>query len=73
MMRARQKQGRWSGSMWNARRAVLVVAVALVPAAIHAQPYVTARGAIIVDADSGAVIWETNADEPLPPARAPPR
>jgi D-alanyl-D-alanine carboxypeptidase/cell division protein FtsN len=44
------------------------MAVALLPAAVHAQPYVTARGAIIVDADSGAVIWESNADEPLPPA-----
>ena len=68
MMRARQKLGRWSGSMWNAWRAILVVAAALLPAAVHAQPYVTARGAIIVDADSGAVIWEMNADEPLPPA-----
>src|SRR5262245_32001858 len=68
MMRARQKLGRWSGSMRNAWRAVFVVAGALLPAAVHAQPYVTARGAIIVDADSGAVIWESNADEPLPPA-----
>jgi D-alanyl-D-alanine carboxypeptidase len=54
--------------MRNAWRAILMVAVALLPAAVHAQPYVTARGAIIVDADSGAVIWESNADEPLPPA-----
>ena len=38
------------------------------PAAVLAQPDVTARGAIIVDADTGAVIWEQNADEPLPPA-----
>ncbi len=41
---------------------------ALLPAAVHAVPEVTARGAIIVDADTGAVIWEQNADEPLPPA-----
>jgi D-alanyl-D-alanine carboxypeptidase len=68
MMRARLELGRWSGSMWNAWRAVLVVAVAMLPAAVLAQPDISARGAIIVDADTGAVIWERNADEPLPPA-----
>ncbi len=46
----------------------LAVVAAFMPAAALAQPEVTARGAIIVDADTGAVIWEMNADEPLPPA-----
>ena len=54
--------------MRNAWRAVLVAAVAMLPAAVFAQPEISARGAIIVDADTGAVIWERNADEPLPPA-----
>lgn len=49
-------------------RAILVVVAALLPAAAHAQPDVTARGAIIVDADTGVAIWEQNPDEPLPPA-----
>jgi D-alanyl-D-alanine carboxypeptidase/cell division protein FtsN len=46
----------------------MVVIAALVPPIAHAQPAVTARGAIIVDAETGAAIWELNADEPLPPA-----
>lgn len=52
------------------RATVVVLAVVAVwwPLALHAQPDVTARGAIIVDADSGAVIWEYDADRPLPPA-----
>ena len=33
-----------------------------------ANPRLTARAAIIMDASSGDVIWERNADEPLPPA-----
>jgi D-alanyl-D-alanine carboxypeptidase (penicillin-binding protein 5/6) len=53
--------------MTKSWRAILVVA-ALVPAAAHAQPDVTARGAIIVDAETGASVWELNADEALPPA-----
>jgi D-alanyl-D-alanine carboxypeptidase/cell division protein FtsN len=68
MMRSRLEPGRRSGSMRNAWQAVLVVAVAFLPATVLAQPEVSARGAIIVDADTGAVIWERNADEPLPPA-----
>ena len=33
-----------------------------------AEPSVTARAAIIVDAASGETLWERNADVPLPPA-----
>lgn len=54
--------------MWRATVVVLAGVAAFRPAAVHAQPDVTARGAIIVDADTGAVIWEQNADDPLPPA-----
>ena len=53
------------------RAALVALAAALmaaVPAVVYAQPAVTARGAIIVDAETGSVIWEKNADEPLPPA-----
>src|SRR5262245_16161465 len=53
------------------RAALVALAAALmaaVPEAAYAQPEVTARGAIVVDADTGSVIWEKNADEPLPPA-----
>src|SRR5262249_42642252 len=64
----RLRSGRWSGLMRNAGRAILVVVAAVVPWTVEAEPYVTARGAVIVDADSGAVIWEQNADEELPPA-----
>src|SRR5262249_57253543 len=42
--------------------------VVLLPSAIRAQPLVTASGAIIVDAPTGAVIWEQGADVPLHPA-----
>jgi D-alanyl-D-alanine carboxypeptidase len=41
----------------------------LVASAAHAaEPKVTARAAIIVDATNGEVIWERNGDLPLPPA-----
>jgi D-alanyl-D-alanine carboxypeptidase (penicillin-binding protein 5/6) len=42
------------------------VAAAVVPAV--AAPSVTARAAIIVDADTGETLWEHNADQALPPA-----
>jgi len=64
----------WGGGvvmMTKTWRAILVVVAAagwLLPSSVKAQPEVTARGAIIVDADTGAVIWEQNADQPLPPA-----
>jgi D-alanyl-D-alanine carboxypeptidase len=55
--------------MW-ARIAVVsgVLAAALVGRASAAEPSVTARAAVIVDAVSGETIWEKNADLPLPPA-----
>ncbi len=53
-------------SIWQV---AMVVAMPLVmPAFVAAQPQVTARGAIIVDAETGATVWELNADQPLPPA-----
>jgi serine-type D-Ala-D-Ala carboxypeptidase (penicillin-binding protein 5/6) len=42
--------------------------VALTARAMAAEPSVTARAAIVVDADTGETIWERNADQPLPPA-----
>lgn len=45
-----------------------VFAAAVVSSASAADPYVTARAAIIVDAASGEVLWERNPDLPLPPA-----
>lgn len=45
-----------------------VLVAALVAPANAAEPSVTARAAIIVDADTGETIWERNADQPLPPA-----
>jgi D-alanyl-D-alanine carboxypeptidase len=49
-------------------RAILALVVVLLPSATRAQPLVTASGAIIVDAPTGAVIWEQGADVPLHPA-----
>lgn len=47
----------------------LALAAALVAPVAHAgEPKVTARAAIIVDANDGEVIWERNGDLPLPPA-----
>src|SRR5262245_2491951 len=65
---ARLQSGRWGGAMRKTWRAIFAMVAAVLPAAVKAQPMVTARGAIIVDADTGSVIWELNADEPLPPA-----
>src|SRR5262245_36521338 len=45
-----------------------VLAAATTSVASAAEPSVTARAAIIVDAASGEVLWERNADWPLPPA-----
>jgi D-alanyl-D-alanine carboxypeptidase (penicillin-binding protein 5/6) len=44
------------------------LAATLVARADAADPSVTARAALIVDAGSGETIWEKNADLPLPPA-----
>ena len=49
-------------------RAILALVVVLLPSVTRAQPEVTATGAIITDANTGAVIWEQDADLPLPPA-----
>lgn len=50
--------------------ATIVLAMALVvPAVARAEgPYLTARAAILMDAASGQVLWEDDADVPLPPA-----
>ncbi len=45
-----------------------LAAVLVASVAGAAEPNVTARAAIIVDANSGEVIWERNGDLPLPPA-----
>ncbi len=54
--------------MWSKGRAILALVVVLLPSVTRAQPQVTATGAIIIDANTGAVIWEQDADLPLPPA-----
>ena len=54
--------------MWTKGRVVLALVVVLLPSVTRAQPQVTATGAIITDANTGAVIWEQDADLPLPPA-----
>lgn len=55
----------WSG-------VVAVVAMLLIPLEASARsgeaPRVTARAALVMDADSGTVIWERNGDLELPPA-----
>src|SRR5258705_7832428 len=59
--------GRW----WMRSSVVALVgafAAAVVSPALAADPYVTARAAIIVDANTGEVLWERNPDVPLPPA-----
>jgi len=54
--------------MWSKGRAILALVAVLLPSVTRAQPEVTATGAIIVDANTGAVFWEQDADLPLPPA-----
>jgi len=46
----------------------LVAALASSTPARAAEPYITARAAIIMDAATGEVVWERNSTEPLPPA-----
>lgn len=48
--------------------AVVVVAPMWTPAAFAAPPRIKARAAIVVDADTGEVLFERNPDERLPPA-----
>lgn len=45
-----------------------IVACFLVPLAAAAGPNITAKAAVIMDARTGVVLWERNADQPLPPA-----
>lgn len=56
--------------MW--RRAVMpalgAFALAMAGETRAAEPSVTARAAIIVNGSTGEVLWERNADAPLPPA-----
>lgn len=54
--------------MWGRVLLGSVLVAAMVPCARAAEPSVTARAAIIVDAASGEAIWERNADASLPPA-----
>ncbi len=66
--------------MWNRRRfargsisvlTVLVLVTAISPATAASRRQtstVTAKAAILIDRQTGAVLWEHNADLPLPPA-----
>jgi D-alanyl-D-alanine carboxypeptidase len=38
------------------------------PVGAHAAPSITARAAVIMDAKTGAILWERDADRSLPPA-----
>lgn len=54
---------------WGRTASVAVVATLLAAAAASAgELRLTARAAIIMDASTGTVIWEHNANDPLPPA-----
>ncbi len=46
----------------------LVGAPARAPASIGDPPNITAKAALVMDAQSGVVLWERNADDELPPA-----
>lgn len=50
---------------WCTRLALLVSWAAVAAAS---EPALTARAAIVVDAETGATLWEDNADAQLPPA-----
>src|SRR6516162_2967526 len=54
--------------MWGRVVVGLSVLTVFVPPSRAADPFVTARAAIIVDAATGEAVWEKNADAPLPPA-----
>ena len=54
--------------MWGRLVVGLSVLTIFVPPSSAADPSVTARAAIIVNAGTGEAIWEKNADAPLPPA-----
>src|SRR5678815_1341962 len=64
--------GRRGGSevvMWGRVFVLLGLAAAAAGSVANAdEPRVTARAAIIVDAGTGEVLWERNADWQLPPA-----
>jgi D-alanyl-D-alanine carboxypeptidase len=44
------------------------VASMWMPVGAHAAPSITAKAAVIMDAKTGAVLWERDGDRPLPPA-----
>jgi D-alanyl-D-alanine carboxypeptidase (penicillin-binding protein 5/6) len=46
----------------------LVVIPARAPAFIGDPPNITAKAALVMDVETGTVLWERNADEELPPA-----
>ena len=46
----------------------LVVVPARAPASIGDPPNITAKAALVMDAETGTVLWERNADDELPPA-----
>jgi D-alanyl-D-alanine carboxypeptidase (penicillin-binding protein 5/6) len=46
----------------------LVVSPARAPASIGDPPNITAKAALVMDAETGTVLWERNADDELPPA-----
>jgi D-alanyl-D-alanine carboxypeptidase (penicillin-binding protein 5/6) len=46
----------------------LVVIPARAPASIGDPPNITAKAALVMDAETGTVLWERNADDELPPA-----
>src|SRR5262252_4760212 len=61
-----------TGRRWRMGKFGVVVVVGLLATsgsrAVAAEPYVTARAAVIMDGASGEVLWERNAELPLPPA-----
>lgn len=59
---------RGTHSMMKAGVFALAAVFALPVAATAAGPTLTARAAIVMDAQSGEVLWEENATTPLPPA-----
>ena len=45
-----------------------LLAFALAPLGVEAAPRITAKAAVIMDAETGVVLWERDANRALPPA-----
>ncbi|HZR84787.1 MAG TPA: D-alanyl-D-alanine carboxypeptidase family protein [Candidatus Binatia bacterium] len=63
-----REAGRRTTGRWAMLFAALALAAAAAPARAGEPPRLAARAGLVMDAQTGQVLWEQNGDVPLPPA-----